>query len=245
MAKNNMLWLVKGTITVFNIPATFFVFLNLFQHSERPEWLAYFNTFMAILAVDVVFLWVIGVLESPIEPIKRLPAAITSILMVVLVVWIGIMDEGSLLAFAPRAGMLLLVFNDLVGWLTDYRQLYQSREFQERRIRDREVIERRKVDSQALKEVVHELKPKLKERHTKRILAQLGLEEVTERSVEIPKEETLPEFVFKTDAGFGWKSPINGEVFTQTTLGKPYSMSGAQIAASRHVKEHNHNGKSV
>jgi hypothetical protein len=231
-----MLWIVKGVVTVFNIPATWFVFYAMFEHSDRPTWLAYFNTFMAVLAVDAVFLWVLDMLESKHEPIKRLPAAITSVLMVILVVWIGVMDENSILAFAPRAGMILLVFNDIISWLTDYRIFYRSREHQEQKIRDSEVLYRRKVESQALKAAIDSKKEWFQERHTRRIMGQLKLED--EQQQPVPEHSALPEGVVEVDSGYGWVSPKTGEVISTTSLGKNYtSVRGAQIALARHIKE--------
>lgn len=236
MRNKRMLWIVKGIVTIFNLPATWFVFFELFEHTDRPEAVTYFNTFMAILAIDAVFLWVIGILESDLTPIKRLPAAITSIMMAGLVVTIGIMDEGGILAFAPRAGMLLLVFNDIIAWITDWRLHYLSREVQEQRLRDQEVLHRREMNKKTLMAAIDDLEDQFQEKHRQRILDQLGLEEISERS-ETPtvvESKELPEGVVQVGDNYGWYK--GQELITETTLGKPYTEKGAQLALSRHTK---------
>lgn len=243
-----MSWIVKGVVTIFNFPATWFVFYDMFEHTGRPGWLAYFNTFMAVLAVDVIFLWIIGILEDEYRsPIKRLPAAITSIVLAILVVWIGVMDEGTILAFAPRMGLLLLVFNDLIAWLADYRAMYFSREFQEEKIRNEEVIARRKMNKKTRLSAMDKLEPVFENKHRQRILDQLNVKDtpvVKEPAIPttLPEVIDLPENIFQlADGSFGWVDQQGNEIVT-TKTGKPYKTArGAQIALARSLN----NGQSV
>jgi hypothetical protein len=243
---NKLLWAVKFVAAIFNAPSTGYVFYGILDKTERSEWLVWFNTILAVLLIDLFFLWVLTVLEDEsIDPIKRMPMAISAVLLSVAIVIIGVMDEG-VLSYAPRIGLLALVFNDLVGWGTDYWAHYNSREQIEQRIRKSEVVARRRMNEKTLKAAIKESEADFQARHRSRILEQLGQSDSEHSEPEkVLAPEELPEHVFKADDGtYGWVSPVTGERTTKTSLGKPYNtMRGAQIAVSRHVKEHTENGK--
>lgn len=256
MAKNKLnvwlLWSVKITAAIFNAPSTGYVFWGILEKTDRANWLVLFNTLLAVLLIDLFFLWVLTVLEdSTLDPLKRLPMAVSSIGLSVAIIAIGIKDEG-ILSYAPRIGLLALVFNDLVGWSTEFWAHYNSREQIEQRLRNRLVIQRRRMEVKTQNAAVTKLEPYFEERHVRKIMDQLGMEDTSERSetttpqVHEESIKELPEHVFVQDDGtVGWRSPITGQLFTETKAQNPYTIRGAQIAASRHIKEHSKNGHVV
>ena len=175
MSNKTVLWIVKIVAAIFNFPATAYVFFDILSATDRSPAFVYFNLIFAVLLIDVFFLWVLGVLEdSKEDPIKRMPAALSSILLVVAIIWIGVKDEG-ILAFAPRIGLVVLVFNDWILWSTDFFQLYFSRERIEKRIRDREVVHSRKIKSAARKQAMKNLKTEIIYSQEQSLIKQLSL----------------------------------------------------------------------
>jgi hypothetical protein len=238
-----LLWAVKITAAIFNMPSTGYVFYEIFKDTPRGIELVYFNTFLAVLLIDVLFLWVLNVLEDErLDPFKRLPVALSAILLSIVIVWVGYKDEGAL-AFAPRIGLLVLVFNDLIAWLTDFLVHYNSREAQEQRIRNNEVLHKRKVKQKARKKAVNS--EEYTAWYVNKELEQISVE--SERSVEIPPIpvlEELPANIFKVGDGYGWVDYDDVE-HTMTSLKKPYTLKGASLALTRYENKVHENGKSV
>ena len=245
MTKNKtILWVVKGIAAIFNFPATAYVFFELLSDTNRPSWLVYFNTIFAVLLIDALFIWVLGVLEdSTIAPVQRIPVVFSSIALSIAVFAIGVIDEG-ILAFAPRIGIFLLVFNDLVLWVIDCFIAwgnYFTRDRIEQRIRDREVIARRKAKEQAIRTAYKRLKPEMADYHTN--LLREGLElnsEHSEKPVNTSKifnKEDLDQYVKQNGKGFYWIRPGTGEKFYETATGKHYTERGAKLALIRDCKE--------
>jgi hypothetical protein len=242
---SNKHWLiaVKVVAAIFNFPATAFVFHDIFSQTGRSQELVLFNTLCAVLLIDVLFLWVLGVLEdSSLEPVKRIPVAFSSILLIIATIWIGFKDEG-VLAFAPRIGLVILVFNDLILWGTDYWQTYYSREKIEQRIRDKEVIHSREIKAEASREALENLYEELVISQENRLIKQLGLNDPIEETKQEPQnlelfaEDDLDKYVTKNGKGFVWENPYTGEMNHKTATGKYYTEKGAKLALRRVVKQ--------
>lgn len=240
---NQWLWLVKIAAALFQVPATWHVFMRLFEDSGRGIWEARITTLLAILLIDAFFLAVLYLLESDATPLEKLPWALAGVGLLVANLAIGFLDEGWL-AWGPRIGFIGLVLTDLFAWATDIVTQYFSRDQVEKRLRDKQVLHRRRLYMKAWKKAMKDLYPSLIEMHQQREVRALNLEpQIEEPVVRLlesgqPEEGTeVAEGVYYSPQGYYWVSPVTNEVFYETSTGKPYTLRGAQQARTRHINQ--------
>jgi len=229
---NYWLWAVKIAAAVYNARASASVFYNILITSGLDKTWVVFDTILAVILIDVVFFWVLNELEDWTKnQLERYPVAITAVVLSVVTVLIGYQQEGFL-AIAPRAGLLMLVFNDLLGWFMQKRAMYNSWEYQEQKLREEEKLARRKMNQKSFIRAMEALEDQFTEKHRQRILAQLNLDHPPTEHSE-PTEEVLPEGIFKTDTGaYGWVNS-DGEEVVKTSQAKDYTLRGAKLALAR------------
>ncbi len=233
---NRWLWGLKITAALFQIPATWHVFMRLFQESGRGVWESRITTLLAILLIDAFFLAVLYLLESDASPLDKLPWALAGIGLLAANLVIGFLDEGWL-AWGPRIGFIGLVLTDLFAWVTSIVTQYFSREQIEKRLRDKQVLHRRRLYMRAWKKAMKDLYPSLIEMHQQRETRSLNLDEPVVRLLESGQPEEVAEGVYYENGGYHWVSPVTNEVFYQTAAGKPYTLRGAQQARTRHINQ--------
>lgn len=237
MWNNRLLWGVKLIAAIFNAPATGYVFYNVFSSTSRSSFFVYFNVLCAVLLIDAFFLWVLYELEDDsIDPRDRIPEAIVAFALTVGVIVIGAIDEG-MLAWIPRMGIVALVLRDELRWINSYVRVYRSREYQEQRIRDQEVVDRRKLMQKAKRDAWNQLETEFIQVQVQRERKQLGLVDLIEENY----EQDLPERIVKTDEGYGWVD-FEGELTSETSTGNPYTLTGAKLALARYTKKAKTNG---
>lgn len=237
---NRWLWAVKIVAAAFQIPATWHVFMRVFEESGRARGEAVFSTVMAILLIDCFFLAILYFLESTELSIReKLPWAIVGFLLVLATLAIGFKDEG-VMAFAPRLGFIGLVMADLLSYGTEAWSSYFSREAVEQRIRNQQVLTRRRAMLKANRQALHALEEKFVEVQLQRELAMLNIKEPIE--VSQPKllapayPQEIEEGIFQLAPDrFGWKNG-GDTIYDTTTTGKPYSQMGARRARARAIK---------
>lgn len=222
------IWAVKVIASLFQIPATWNVFSTIFRNSGRPEWEVEFSTFFAIVLIDVFILAVSYIIESPeLTPGRKVPWVLVAVGLLTGIIWIGIKDEGPL-AWVPRLGLIGLISADVFSWFYDLVATYNSREAIEQRIRDRQVIKRRKQMEQAWSKSFKKLAPRLEELQTARELRTLGIEDFP------PMVEDSP-IVQLASGAWSWLDE-EGQVHDTTATGKPYTKAGATRAHARHSR---------
>lgn len=230
MRNKKLLIAIKIVFSVFNIPATFYVFHDIFKQVRDNTLLVYFGAIMAILLIDLVFLWLLELLENAaLDPKERIPAAVTSVCMALAILAIGYVDEGFL-AIAPRISILVIVTHDLLAWYYHYRAAYSSREAKEQQLRDEQVLERRSMMRRAQSEAWQKLYPEFVELQIKRERSTLNIQ---------TEETTLPEYIVEKEDGYGWIHPKTKELVFETVTGNNYTLAGAKNAYARASK----NGK--
>lgn len=238
---SRLLYTVKFVAALFNAPATWHVFTQQFERSGRGQFEVVFSTIMAILLIDAFFLAVLYFIESKELSIReRLPYALTSVGLAVAMLVIGYQDEGGL-AFAPRLGFLGLILADLLAYSTEAWSEYFSRDAIEKRLRDRQVLARRRSMLKAYDTALKDLFPTFIDVQYERELAQLNRPQeqpvVEERSIEqLPLLEEVEQGVYQLANGhFGWK---NGDdtLHEFTATGKPYTKQGAYRARQHALK---------
>jgi len=190
---------------------------------------------MAILLIDVLFIVLLYLLESAELSVReKLPWSVVGFGLIVVVVYIGYLDEG-LLAFAPRLGFIGIVMADELNYLTEVMATYTSREVTEQRIRNRQVIARRKAMQKAYRAALKELEPTMKEVQIQRELATLKQTEPKASEPLINKnghKEVEPGIFEVRDGEFAWADKA-GQLHAKTQLGKPFTLRGAKITRSR------------
>ena len=244
-------WLrtAKYITAVLQIPATWAVFTRAFEQAGRSPELTIFNTLCAVLLMDVLLLYLLNTLEgTKVSTSNKLPYVIAILLLTAANLAIGYIDEG-LLAFSPRVGLVTLVGIDVFVWVNDFRTLYFSRDVVEKRIRDNQVVARRKLKARMNMLARWRLLPMYLQQQLeieKRLLVGSKTESPTvpeavpAKPVKIHSINTLPDGVVDLGHGkYGWENPFNGATHEKTAVGKPYTMRGAQIARSRHITEQN------
>jgi hypothetical protein len=233
---NKLFWTVKVIAALFNAPATWHVFTEQFRTGGRSEFEIYFSTVMAILLIDAFFLAVLYFIEShELSVREKLPYAITSVGLAAAMLAIGYEDEGGL-AFAPRLGFLGLILADLLSYLTEAWTTYFSREVVEQRIRNRQVLTRRRAMQQAYSKAIKELQAEFIDTQIKRERATLNIKEsdppariLTDKN---PREIEEGIFLLADGKSYGWKNG-GDELYDTTATGKPYSLVGARRARAR------------
>lgn len=235
---NTWLWAVKITAAAFQVPATWHVFNRIFEQSGRGRYERYITSFLAILLIDVFFLAVLYLLESPeLTPLQKLPWVLVGVGLLIAVIAIGFADEG-VMAWAPRMGFIGLVLADLFGWVVEALTTYFSRDAKEKRIRDKQVLARRNLMYAAWERAMQEIAPDLIDVQVARETRLLGLEEpaLLPAPREYPVE--VEDNIFQlSPTEFAWQSPHTSEYHDTTTQGKPYSLPGARRALARHLKD--------
>lgn len=236
---NQWLWGVKVTAALFQVPATWHVFMRLFEDTGRGVWEARITTLLAILLIDAFFLAVLYLLESDATPLEKLPWALAGVGLLAANLAIGYLDEGWL-AWGPRIGFIGLVLTDLFAWATDIITQYFSRDQVEKRLRDKQVLHRRRLYMKAWKKAMKDLYPSLIDMHQQREIRALNLDEPVVKLLEAGEPENdaeVSEGVYYANGSYYWVSPYTNEVYYQTSTGKPYTMRGAQQARTRHVNQ--------
>lgn len=234
---NKWLWAVKIVAALFQIPATWNVFVKNFKAAGRPDLEAYITTFFAILLIDIFFLAVLYLLESDeLDPIKKIPWALVGVGLLIATLLIGFADEG-LFAWMPRVGFIGLVSADLFTWAADFIALMFDRDRIEKRVRDRQVVARRRIMQKAWKEAQKALYEDLVYLQYERERRSLGI---------APKGNTVssdPEYQIVEDGiiflpatnSYGWEAE-DGQFYCRTVGGKNYTLRGAKLARARRLK---------
>lgn len=236
MKNKTLLYAIKAIFSAFNVPATYHVFHDIFADVRATEGLVKFNTICAIVLIDLVFLWLLDLLEnSAIDPLQRLPAALSAVIMTGAILWIGFIDE-SILAVAPRVSIIMIVLYDLAALYGEYHRLYRTPDALLQASRDRyhakEAIDALRAKNEALEGIYPEQVAYFTEVERRKLVS-------AERSASSDTHESaLAEGIYRTDKGYAWKSPVTGEVFDETSSGKPYTLTGAKQALTRHVNSY-------
>lgn len=251
MSKENYwFWSLKLCAAVFNGMATYTVFHQVFKDADRGQELSIISALLAVILVDLFFICALVMLEDKQKSIQdRASWAVAAILLVIATIGIGFADEGYV-SWVPRIGFIMLVGQDVLSWYFEWLSIYKSREAQERRIRDSQVIMRRETLRKAYKEVIHskEMLEAFKQREREREYENLGFTASTpepqkqstplSEPIEQPNlldyaEQVEDNIIQLPSGGYGWIDPSSGEVNTATALGKPYTLRGARAALTR------------
>lgn len=263
---NNWLKAAKYITALVQVPATFAVFYaQLVATGHSPE-LAAFKAGCSVLLMDVMLLWLLYVLESPFhDPLKKLPYVLSVVALTIANVIIGIIDEG-IFAIALRVGLLTLVMVDVSAWAVDLAVIYFSREAQEIRFRNRQVLRRKRLRERAWKRAMARLSDALETQQLQQEINLLQLEIAhipprrhwwqrngaapasipAKKAYAAPTEQlendntvnVMDEGIIRTKNGnYAWISPYTNETFHETATGKPYTERGAKAARTKHIKQ--------
>jgi hypothetical protein len=248
MKINNVFAWLKLCAAVFNGAATFLVFYSIFSEGERG---VFFSAFSAVLAVVLIDLFYIAALitmeDKSINLRERGIWGISATLLAIATLAIGIADEG-ILGIVPRIGFVLLVLQDDLAVYSEYAVLYHSRDAQEKRILNKQVLLRKNERAKAFERMIKstEIQDAMEAKERERELDLLALKSTSfpEPVVHTPTaesyvEEVEPHIMQLATGGYGWVDKF-GELNTTTALGKPYSYQGAKAAYSHASKNGKH-----
>lgn len=264
--KSKIWTLAKGAGAAFNALATWDVFYSILSDSYGSI-IAAVGTILAIFLIDCIMLALMQMIEKPLMEHElyryRRPYADSLIVLCIGILLIGFKSEG-LLAFAPRIGVLVLVYVDLRWFYAVYKDekitLWESDYEHRKRKAEREdqlklSQQMRKIKHQEETRALESKRELLREKYMRNFDEKLGLVEKDEpvEYAELPIHQVstpilntsnghnhsneLAEYVYPTKKGYGWECPHCGTRSEKTALGKPYKERGAKISFTNHLNQ--------
>lgn len=234
--RDNRLWLV---VKLFSLLVQYFATWHVFtrEFAERGQIERTILALCVFFLIDILFIAASHFVESPeVRTLDKIPFVTINILLAFFILYIGIQNEKSFLALAPRIGIVGIVIADCMYFTSEIIENYYQRETIEQRIRNRQVIRRRKEDDKALKKARKILEPERIKLAVERERRTLGLDKKEELAKD-EWEEVEPGIFLISEDEYAWVD-IKGDYHQLTTTGKPYTLLGAKLAKARRGNGH-------
>lgn len=256
--RNDYQWtLVKWISVIFNSISTWNVFYGVLQQNNS-ELVAVVGTISAIALIDILFVFLVSVLLSPLEENEtyrmRKPYAVGLVTLYVGILVIGLQDEGWL-AIAPRVGLGIITLIALYAYWLHARyesDMYWQDEFERERYRqerkDAENLRKiqRKIKNKERQRALKLVKDEIREKYVSDYRRDLNLgspqiidvrPKALESGTSISESDyEAQDYIYPISDGYGWRCPICGISQETTAAGEPLKERGAKIQFSKHIK---------
>ena len=228
---------------------------STFKNGDVRNIVIWLSVSIAVGLVDVMFIALVNLLEMPRQEdeaySRRWSYVFGLVLLLGFIMLIGFMDEGFL-AFAPRVVLVVMATVAILGYAIDYQawrdmtweERFKKQKYRQEKEDQRDMLETtRQIKNEARKLALKEGKDAYVETYTRQIWRELGYTPdsgmIEEREIQYLPEPTrqveLDDWIFETDAGWGWECPHCGLQQIETAQGNPLKKRGAKIQLSRHV----------
>lgn len=234
--RDSHLWL---TVKLFSLLVQYFATWHVFnrEFAERSQLERTVLAVCIFFLIDILFIAASHFVESPeVRTLDKIPFLTINILLAFFIMYIGIQNERSFLALAPRIGIIGIVVADCMYFTSEVIENYFSWETVEQRIRNKQKKARRNEDYESWKKARKQIAEERIALAVERERRTLGLlNDKKEDQVPLSKDEWLevePGIFLLSEDQYAWVDK-QGVYHDLTSTGKPYSLRGAVVARKR------------